>query len=117
MRWFKGEKKEEQGVETPSITFKMVPIEGGQKVVISVDWPEGANLEAFAYMLVFLQQGKLLDLVATAIVDKVKSSTIQDNAAVIEHVFTEGFKMRAASNKPIVCPTKATSLLLKPFQH
>lgn len=122
MKWF-GKKKENDvqppAPSPPSITFKMVPSSRGEKLEIVADWAEGADLESYAVMLVYLQQGKLLDMVANAIIDKVNQSKLRDNSVVVEQIFMESFGKgrRSDPTKPIVCPTRATHLLLKPFQH
>lgn len=124
MRWFKRKKEQVHDAAPapthPSITFKMVPSERGEKLEITADWPEGADLEPFAVMLVYLQQGKLLDMVANAIIEQVNRSKLRDNCVVVEQIFMESFgnkKRQSDPSRPIICPTRATRSLLKPFQH
>lgn len=131
MNWFKSwwggpeptpapeEKKPNLPAPNPKIIFEMINRPEGESVRVTVDWAEGEDLEAFAYMLLYLQQGKLIEPIGAALSTKVRESTIKENARIIQDVINGGLKTKHVSEpgKPIVCPTRATSLLLKPFQH
>jgi hypothetical protein len=100
----------------PKITFQLV---GGSQLRVVADWEKGQDLSLFGHLLVYLCQGRLLGSVGAAVTNQsINVQETEKGAAIcslLQQAFS-GVERGADGDEPLVCPTMAVRINMKPFQ-
>lgn len=102
----------------PKITFELID---GNNLDITVDWPEGSDVESFGYLLAAITQGKMLGPISAAVAVFSAKTGRKEQGSVISSILKQAQKATAVTverdeDDPLVCPTQAIRMNLKMFQ-
>jgi hypothetical protein len=102
----------------PKITFELID---GNNLDITVDWPEGSDVESFGYLLAAITQGRMLGPISAAVAVFSARTGRKEQGSVISSILKQAQKPAPVGevedeDDPLVCPTQAIRMNLKMFQ-
>lgn len=98
----------------PRITLQLVE---GNQLRIATHWDKGEEVDLFAQLLLYLCQGKLTSSVAASVVLHAAKVGELEKGSLINSVLQQVQQAPDGDeDEPLVCPTAAIRMNMKPFQ-